>query len=93
MWRAAVVALKNGKELTTAVTPHNYRNGVNPCSVAFFLACLENYFVMKCSQPGDCRRAKGDGAAPYGPSQPRARVRLLSVENGFRVLQCMSIVP
>ena len=60
------------------MTPHNYRNGVNPCSVAFFLACLENYFVMKCSQPGDCRRAKADGGAPYGPSQPRARVRLLS---------------
>ena len=75
VWRAAVVAIKSGKELTTALTPHNYRNGVHPHSVAFFLVCLENYFLMKCSEPGGGDRL---ARAVYGPSQPRARVLLLS---------------
>ena len=35
----------------------------------------------------------GEGRRGCAVRQPRARVRLLSVENGFRVLQCMSIVP
>ena len=74
LFRAGVMAVKNGKELTTAVTPYNSNAGVNPASVAFYLACFENYIVMKCSAPGHCRRSMDGGGEKYGPAPlPRAR--------------------
>lgn len=81
--RAAVVALKNGKELTTNVTAYNWRAGLHPETLAFFLLCVETYFVMKCAAPNHAKYPDGE---PYAPPAGLARARPRHVgNNGFTV--------
>ena len=79
IWRAMVVAVKSGQQLTTAITPFNHRDDVHPDTAAFFLACVEMYFLLRMAAPGESRLPSSKGGAPYAASACAARVRCVLV--------------